>query len=216
MSDTAQRLQQARKNAGFTSAAEAAERFGWAKPTYSGHENGSRGVRRDKAEQYGRAFKVSPEWLLFGGSDDASTAPPPALPAELVSVYDVKASAGDGALVEDERVIEQLAFPAGYLSRITKAKPKDLAIIGVKGDSMAPTIDDDDVVMIDVAKRDLSFDGLFVIKDGGASLLVKRIGRGGRSGHIMVISDNPTYPNTERAVEDIEVVGKVVWYGRKV
>lgn len=134
----------------------------------------------------------------------------------LVSVYDVKASAGNGILVEDERVIEQLAFPPDYLSRITKAKPKDLAIIGVKGDSMSPTIGDDDVVMIDTSKRDLSFDGLFVIKDGGASLLVKRIGRGARSGHIMVISDNPTYPNTERAVEDIEVVGKVVWYGRKV
>ncbi|MCJ8138414.1 S24 family peptidase [Falsirhodobacter halotolerans] len=134
----------------------------------------------------------------------------------LVSVFDVHASAGDGHIVEDERIIEQLVFPAGYLHRITKTKAKDLAIIGVKGDSMLPTISDDDVVMIDMLKKDLSFDGLFVIKDGGASLLVKRIGRGTKSGHIMVISDNQTYPNTERAVEDIEVVGKVVWYGRKV
>lgn len=137
-------------------------------------------------------------------------------PAPLVSVYDVKASAGYGLIVEDERVIEQLAFPPDYLARITKARTADLAIIGVKGDSMSPTIGDDDVVMIDTSKRDLSFDGLFVIKDGGAALLVKRIGRGTRSGHVMLISDSPTYPNTERAVEDIEVVGKVVWYGRKV
>lgn len=135
---------------------------------------------------------------------------------ELIPIFDVRASAGAGLIAEDERIVEQLAFPAGYLARITKAKPRDLAIIGVKGDSMSPTISDDDVVMVDTSKRDLSFDGLFVVKDGGAALLVKRIGRGTKSGHITVVSDNPTYPNAERSVADIEVVGRVIWYGRRV
>jgi phage repressor protein C with HTH and peptisase S24 domain len=135
---------------------------------------------------------------------------------DLVNVYDVAASAGHGSLIDSETVVERLAFPAGYLRKLSSAGPRDLAIIGVKGDSMSPTLADDDVVMVDMTKRDLSFDGLFVLRDGGASLLVKRIGRGPRRGLVILISDNRTYPPMERAIEDIEVVGKVVWMGVKV
>jgi phage repressor protein C with HTH and peptisase S24 domain len=136
--------------------------------------------------------------------------------ADLVPVYAVHASAGPGALVAGhEEIVDQLAFPPGYLRSITKANSRDLAIIGVKGDSMAPTLADNDVVMVDLSKRDLSFDGLFVLRDGGASLLVKRIGRASGRGKVLVISDNRTYPPMERSIEDIEVVGKVVWRGVK-
>lgn len=136
--------------------------------------------------------------------------------SDLVPVYNVSASAGHGALTDwEEEVVEKLAFPPDYLRKITSANPKHLAIIGVKGDSMTPTLSDNDVVMIDTSKRDLSFDGLFVLKDGGASLLVKRIGRGSKSGSVILISDNRTYPPTERDVADIQVVGKVVWRGVK-
>jgi hypothetical protein len=68
-----------------------------------------------------------------------------------------------------EEVVERLAFPPGYLRHITSANPKYLAIISVKGRSMEPTLREDDVVMIDTAKRDLSFEGIFVIRDGGQS-----------------------------------------------
>lgn len=66
MISKAERLRQARQNAGFESAAEAARRHGWSVPTYSGHENGSRGFTADTAQDYARAFRVSPSWLLYG------------------------------------------------------------------------------------------------------------------------------------------------------
>lgn len=135
--------------------------------------------------------------------------------ADLVPIYNVEASAGHGALVDGEMIVDQLSFPPGYLRRITSANARDLAIISVKGRSMEPTLADDDIVMVDMSKRDLSFDGLFVLRDGGASLLVKRIGRGRRRGSVVLISDNPTFHPVERDVEDIEVVGKVVWKGVK-
>lgn len=136
--------------------------------------------------------------------------------AELVPVYNVDASAGHGAITDwEEGIVDRLAFPPNYLRKITSGKLSDLRIIGVKGDSMTPTLSDNDLVMIDRSKRDLSFDGLFVLRDGGASLLVKRVGRGTRSGTITLISDNRTYRDTERAIEDIEVIGKVVWRGVK-
>jgi phage repressor protein C with HTH and peptisase S24 domain len=133
----------------------------------------------------------------------------------LVPVYAVNASAGPGAINGTEEIVDTLAFPPGYLRHLTRSSPKNLAIIGVKGDSMIPTLKDDDVVMIDMTKTDLSYDGLFVIRDGGDALLVKRIGRASRRGYIMIISDNPHVPPVERAQAEIEVVGKVIWRGVK-
>lgn len=80
MNELSTRLRIAREAAGFATAAEAAERFGWNYATYAGHENGSRGVRIPVAQRYATAFRVSAVWLLEGGAppDTAatSTAPP--------------------------------------------------------------------------------------------------------------------------------------------
>lgn len=136
---------------------------------------------------------------------------------DLVPVYNVAASAGPGALIDwHEEVVERLAFPAGYLRHITSASPRNLAIISVKGRSMEPTLREDDVVMIDTAKRDLSYEGIFVIRDGGQSMLVKRISRASRRGFVMLVSDNKDHPPVERALDDIEVIGKVIWAGVKM
>ena len=213
MKEISERLRRARIEAGFESAAAACSRFGWTPTTYAGHENGSRGFSQRTAEEYARAFKMTPEWLLFGRTGDIQ---PILDDVALVPVYSVYASAGPGALVTSEEIVDRLAFPPNYLRHITKSKPEHLAIIGVKGDSMSPTLKDDDLVMIDTKKVDLSYDGLFVIRDGGEALLVKRIGRASRRGYVMIISDNKDNPPVERPGEDVEVVGKVIWAGVKV
>lgn len=66
MSAKNERLRAARSDAGFKSAAEAADAFGWVVPTYQSHENGSRGFSFDTAEKYARAFKTTTQWLLSG------------------------------------------------------------------------------------------------------------------------------------------------------
>jgi DNA-binding XRE family transcriptional regulator len=59
----AERLREARLRAGYTSAAAAARQFRWTKPTYAGHENGSRTFSWEDAQRYAKAFKVEPLWL---------------------------------------------------------------------------------------------------------------------------------------------------------
>lgn len=220
MSDKPERLKEARINAGFETAADAAAYLGLATPTYTSHENGSRGITAKKAELYARAFKVSPEWLLYGSGKSPHkdvVAAQEAEPVTMVPVYDVQASAGDGAFAVHEEPVSSLVFPARYLRLFTRANPRDLAIISVKGDSMLPTLADDDVVMLDRSKRDLSYDGLFVIRDNGDALLVKRIGRARTPGHVTVISDNRgLYDPVEKKLDDIEVIGRVIWAGGKV
>lgn len=211
-----ERLRRARVDAGFATAADAARRFGWSPSTYTSHENDTRGLKAEVAARYARAFRVSPEWLLFGRGEDA-TPEPRVVDADLVPVYNVQASAGGGVVVDDEYVLDRLAFPPGYLRHITKTNPAKLAIIGVKGDSMLPTLKDDDVVMVDTSKRDLSWGGIFVIKVDGDGLLVKRVSMGSRRGYFKIVSDNAAaWPAVERQIEDVEVVGRVIWYGVKV
>lgn len=60
-----ERLQHARRLAEYEDATEAANAMGIAVPTYLGHENGSRGFKRN-AERYAQFFRVSYEWLMTG------------------------------------------------------------------------------------------------------------------------------------------------------
>jgi phage repressor protein C with HTH and peptisase S24 domain len=140
-----------------------------------------------------------------------------ALPPEetLVPIYDVQASAGHGALIDSETVVDRLAFPPGYLAHITSTNPRHLAIIGVKGDSMLPTLSHDDIVMVDMTKTNIAYDGMFVLRYGDA-LHVKRVSRGSSPDMVRIISANPDYPAVEYSAEDVTPIGKVVWYGKKV
>lgn len=135
--------------------------------------------------------------------------------SDLVPVYDISASAGHGAVVDYEGVAYSLAFPPDYIKRVTRAKPGDLTIISVKGDSMEPTLRDDDIVMLDMSKTSLGYEGLFVIRVYDV-LHVKRLSHAG-PGRVTVISDNrENYPPREYPMEEVEVVGKVIWKGGKV
>lgn len=60
-----ERLRAARIAAGFSTAADAARAHGWNPTAYRHHENGTAGFQR-QVEDYARAYKVLPAWLLFG------------------------------------------------------------------------------------------------------------------------------------------------------
>lgn len=65
----AQRLREARKAAKggiFKHASDAARFYGWDAGNYRGHESGIRNYPPEEAVAYGRAFGVTPGWLLFG------------------------------------------------------------------------------------------------------------------------------------------------------
>lgn len=61
-----ERLAHARELAGYDTPTEAADALGVNRPTYYGHENGSRGFRAPTARKYADFFRVSFDWLLNG------------------------------------------------------------------------------------------------------------------------------------------------------
>ncbi|MHC4042961.1 helix-turn-helix domain-containing protein [Bradyrhizobium sp. 23AC] len=64
--DKANRLQAARKQAGFRSGRAAALHFGWSAATYCAHETATRFLHDETANIYASAFKVNAQWLLRG------------------------------------------------------------------------------------------------------------------------------------------------------
>lgn len=77
MSSFHERLKEARINAGYSSAREAAETFGWNYSTYASHENGVRGVRTEQVLVYARAFRTDVTWLLGTRIKEGSGDPMP-------------------------------------------------------------------------------------------------------------------------------------------
>ncbi|MFV0600947.1 MAG: S24 family peptidase [Brachymonas sp.] len=131
--------------------------------------------------------------------------------------YDVQASAGNGSLVHDESVVDHLAFKRDWVVRTLGLDPKRLALIDVAGDSMSPTINDGDLILLDTRPAQSRTEGIYVINLGG-SLLVKRI-RMRLSGVVDVVSDNERYGTETISGEQLtslQIVGRVVWQGRRV
>lgn len=136
-----------------------------------------------------------------------------------VGVYDVRVSAGPGALNEDVGEPETFnLFRMEWLNRITNTPNERLAVLRVAGDSMAMTLHNGDHVLVDRTVRRVERQAIYIIQDIGTSeLQVKRCSRDPRSGMIDVKSDNPEYPSYEGVREDrFAVHGRVIWLGRNV
>ncbi|MFM5922922.1 MAG: helix-turn-helix transcriptional regulator [Novosphingobium sp.] len=117
------------------------------------------------------------------------------------------ASAGPGALAQDELPVGAFRFSARWL-REQGLDPAQLSAIRVEGDSMEGTLRDGDEILVDRTVRPLR-DGIHVVRTGEA-LLVKRLDLAS-PGKIALVSDNPAYRTIELAPEEVQVIGRVVW-----
>jgi phage repressor protein C with HTH and peptisase S24 domain len=157
----------------------------------------------------------------FGVSETVLGAPPQADPASagLVPVRRVmvRASAGPGALPDGEREQPYFAFDERWLRALTGSGTGDLSIVRVEGDSMAPTLNDGDDILVDLAGSNEALrDGIYVLRVED-SLLVKRLAIHPLGKHVTVQSDNPAYPDwPDCGLEDVHCIGRVIWAGRKI
>jgi phage repressor protein C with HTH and peptisase S24 domain len=128
----------------------------------------------------------------------------------------VGASAGAGALPDNEAPLAEIAFDEAWLRRLG-AGSDAVTMIRVEGDSMAPTLGDGDDILVAMptdgpARRR---DGIHVLRMDDA-LIVKRLAFR-PDGRLSVTSDNALYPSYDDvAPESVSIVGRVIWAGRRV
>lgn len=133
----------------------------------------------------------------------------------LIDSYAIYASAGHGSEIGHELQTEPMSFRTDWLKK-EGFSPDRLAVIRAKGDSMEPTISDNDVILVLLSNGDSPRDGLHVIRlESG--LFVKRL-QFDPLGSVYVKSDNPTYNSMTISKDErsqLHVVGRVVWAGKK-
>lgn len=266
MENPHERLRAARKNAGFSSASEAATALGIPTGTYLGHENGSRGFDVESAKKYSRRFKVTLTWLLSGEGPMRFTAEnhhlaglgnledelhritgeewegeQPDMPQDEASVFvegatyrprlpggrpeiDVRVGAGEGSVgemhvaiaaggtVTGHKVMNEWVFPEAFYRHELHASANSIIFQQCIGDSMQPTLQPGDRVIVDTAQNRFGADAIYVFDDGDGEPRVKRLAKVLFSDpeQVKIISDNPL--NSPQTVElsRVRIIGRVV------
>jgi phage repressor protein C with HTH and peptisase S24 domain len=169
-------------------------------------------LREEERRKLARYFAVS-EAVLGGPVQEA-------VPANgLVSVkrHPVSVSAGPGAIVMEELGKPYFGFDERWLKALTSTAAERLSIVKVEGDSMSPTLNQGDDILVDPDDAaDRLRDGSYVLRAEEA-LVVKRLALHPMGRRVTVQSDNPAYPDwPDCGLDHIHVIGRVIWSGRRV
>lgn len=125
---------------------------------------------------------------------------------------DIGASAGPGTLPLSELPFDTFRFSRRWLTE-QGLDGAQLSAITVEGDSMEPLLRDGDEILVDRSPRPFR-DGVHVVRLG-ETLMVKRVASAG-AGRLALLSQNLAYPPVEVGVDEVEIVGRVVWKGGRI
>ena len=169
-------------------------------------------LKEDERRKLARYFSVSEE--LLGGPPDSEMRFD-----GLVAVkrHPIAVSAGPGAVVAEELGKPWIGFDEHWLKSLTPTRPGDLSIVRVEGDSMAPTLNAGDEILVDPGDTiERLRDGIYVLRIED-SVVVKRIALHPMRRSVTVQSDNPAYPDwPDCGIDQLNCIGRVIWVGRKV
>lgn len=169
-------------------------------------------LKEEERRKLARYFSISES--LLGGPPEREPAP-----GGLVSVkrHPVSVSAGPGALVAEELGKPYFAFDERWLKALTASQPSKLSIVRVEGDSMAPTLNAGDDILVDLGDgAERLRDGIYVLRIDDA-VVVKRLALNPTGRRVTVQSDNPAYPDwPDCSLDQINCIGRVIWSGRRI
>ena len=169
-------------------------------------------LKEEERRKLARYFSVSE--AVLGGPADAA---PASNGLTSVKRHPVTVSAGPGAVVNEELGRPYFAFAERWLKALTATPADNLSIVRVEGDSMSPTLNPGDEILIDLGDcADRLRDGIYVLRVDDA-LVVKRLALNPLGRSVTVQSDNPAYPDwPDCDLDEINCIGRVIWAGRKV
>lgn len=135
--------------------------------------------------------------------------------SEFVSVPCVRGEVSAGAgRIPDETIEMRIAFRRDWIQR--KGDPRDMSIIRVQGDSMEPTLLSGDLALIDHNHNYLDPSGGIYAIAVDNHIMLKRVQPLHRDGLVSVISDNTRYAPLEMKGDELNINGKVIWFGREL
>lgn len=143
---------------------------------------------------------------LGTGKTDASVA---------IRLLPTFAGLGTGGTGEgDEGSIE---FSRDLIDRELRAPPAALLAMIAEGNSMEPEFRGGDQILVDTRRTSLAQPGAFCLWDGDGHVIkfLERI-PDSEPTRVRVVSANGIYEPRERLLDEIGLIGRVVWFGRRV
>jgi phage repressor protein C with HTH and peptisase S24 domain len=220
------RLRIAIEKRGVT-ATEVARACGIKPASVSGWTSGdTKTMEASNALRVSEYLKINLQWLLLNqppsGLDDVAsgqiavmqtTASYNARSVE-VPLMNARASMGSGNQApDDEIVIDVLRLSRTWIQHNlpTMTAINNIAFIHAIGDSMAPTFNDGDILLVDVGVREVKSDAVYVL-EALDRLFIKRV-RQRLDGKYEISSDNPNVKTIDILNGDnqVSIRGRVVW-----
>lgn len=129
---------------------------------------------------------------------------------------DVYASMGYGVTIYDEKQTGTYQI-SGKLANDLGINPQKTEMIFVSGDSMLPTIEGGDSLLVDLNRKEIYDGRIYCVRIDG-QLYAKRLQKIPPT-KIIVISDNQKYQSFEidfsKQIDfDFEIIGEIRWWGR--
>lgn len=124
---------------------------------------------------------------------------------------------GDGSIVAAEAIKDYWGVPDDYLRGELRMSRARVRIMEVRGDSMAPTLNSGDRVMVDLKDKLPSPGGMFAYFDGyGVSVKRVEIVEGASPPSLRLSSDNPNHGTYVVTAEEAHIIGRVILQIRRV
>lgn len=134
---------------------------------------------------------------------------------DLVPIAMIDLEYGMGGSFTDVPVeVEVQHFPRMWIETITHSPPELLTFARGRGDSMSPTINHGDLVLIDRSQRVVEEQDAFWALTVGEIGMIKRLRI--RRGVVQIHSDNERVEPDEADVGEVNIVGRIVFIGRRV
>lgn len=165
--------------------------------------------RRSTLEPIAKHYGITVDELVTGTKSRSAS-----LDAHSVPLINAYGSMGQGNEQPDhEVVIDSLRVSKHWVdTHLTQISSiHNLAFIHAIGDSMSPTFNDGDILLVDTGTKTVNADKIYVLSAHGR-LFIKRV-RQRIDGAFEISSDNPTVKTTDILNGDhqVEVKGRVVW-----
>lgn len=198
------------------SQAELARRIGVKQPSIAALISG-KSQRTRHLHSIAKVLETSPEYLIGETDDvtvDAERLSKPARKTDddddTVSVQELNLAFGMGNSFLDLPVIEtRRSFSRNWLRMFTHAPPSKIYLARGMGDSMAPTIHNDDIILIDATANSIRMSDQIWAFAYGDFGMIKRL-RPLPDGGIQILSDNPAVPPATAYDGELHIIGKVV------
>ncbi len=206
-----------------------AERIGKAAPSVNNWVTGkTQSLKADTAIAAAQVMGVSVDWLANGkgqmltNSDEIreSLAEYQVAPAlHKIPLYSSRAAMGTGFDLQDHvDVVKMIGVSLEGLRKQARfTKPNNLAFITGFGDSMRPTYEDGDVLLIDRGVNNCDVDGIYAFT-WNQKFFIKTLQRRAND-RILIISDNKKYePELLPDGDELMIEGRIIlaWNARRL